>query len=201
MARKRDDAGACLDAALVLAATRGWNNTTLFDIAEETGLSMAQVREAVGSRYGILRTLAVRADQAMLAAVDADWREESVRDRLFTLFMARFDHLRDKREGLRAILAGLPGDPAGALAAAAGPGTSSMRLMLEAAGLSSSGIRGIIRARALGVAYALIVRVFLDDDTEDLSRTMAAVDRRLGDLEHLARRGRAKSPPADSETE
>ncbi len=43
MARKRDDAGTCLDAALTLAATRGWNNTTLYDIAEESGLTAATV--------------------------------------------------------------------------------------------------------------------------------------------------------------
>jgi ubiquinone biosynthesis protein COQ9 len=201
MARKRDDAGTCLDAALTLAATRGWNNTTLYDIAEESGLTAAQVRDAVGSRHGVLRTLAARADQAMLATVDADWRDESVRDRLFTLLMARFDYLRDRREGLRAIIAGVPGDPGGALAAAAGPGLSSMRLVLEAAGLSSSGVRGALRARALGVAYALIVRTFLDDDTEDLSRTMAAVDRRLGDLERLARRGSRQSTAKASEPE
>ncbi len=74
--------------------------------------------------------------------------------------MARFDYLRDRREGLRAIIAGeCRAIPAGALAAAAGPGLSSMRLVLEAAGLSSSGVRGALRARALGVAYhALIVR-------------------------------------------
>jgi ubiquinone biosynthesis protein COQ9 len=192
MARKRDDAGKCLDAALTLAAAKGWNNTTLFDIAEESGLAIAEVRAAVSGRHGLLCTLAERADQAMLLAVDADWREESIRDRLFTLLMARFDFLKDRREGMRAILAGMPADPGSALAAAAGPGLSSMRLMLEAAGLSSAGPRGAMRARALGVTYALLVRTFLDDDTEDLSRTMAAADRRLADLERLASRGRGR---------
>lgn len=193
MASKRDVAGACLDAALVLAASKGWNNTTLYDMADEAGLTVAQVREAVHSRHGVMRTLLTRADKAMLAAVDADWRDESVRDRLFTLLMARFDYLRDKREGMRAMLAGLPTDPAGAVAVAAGPGLSSMRLLLDASGLSSAGLRGAMRARALGVGYVLMVRTFLDDDTEDLSRTMAMVDRRLNDLERLATRRRGAS--------
>ena len=188
MARKRDDAGTCLEAALTLAAIKGWNNTTLMDIAGESGLTVQQVRDAVGSRLGVIRTLASRADQVMLSAVDADWQEETVRDRLFTLLMARFDYLRDKREGIRAIAASAPADIGHALAAAAGPGMSSMRLTLEAAGLSTSGLRGALRVRALGVAYALVVRVFLDDDTEDLSKTMAALDRRMGNLDRMASR-------------
>lgn len=201
MARKRDDAGACLDAAMTLAAIKGWNNVTLMDIAEESGLTLQQVRDAVGSRHGVLRTLAARADQVMLSAVDVDWRDESIRDRLFTLLMARFDYLKDKREGLRAMLAAVPGDPGAALAAAAGPGISSMKLTLEAADLSTAGIRGALRVRALGVAYALVVRTFLDDDSEDMSKTMAALDRRLSSLEQLASRTARRSARRETEAE
>lgn len=200
MPRKRDDAGKCLDAALTLAANAGWNNVSLYDIAEESGLAVADVRKAVGGRRGLLAEIAKRADEAMLAAVDEDWREESIRDRLFTLVMARLDFLRDRREGLRAILAGLPGDPVTALIAAAGPGMSSMRLTLEAAGVPTGGIRGNMGARALGLAYAAVLRVFLDDETEDLSKTMAALDRRLGSLERLAERVRGGFRPRRTET-
>jgi len=200
MARKRDDAGTCLTAALSLAATAGWNNVTLFDIAEESGLSVAEVRAAMGNRSVVYRLLARRADDTMLSAVDQDWREESVRDRLFTLLMARFDYLRDKREGIRALAAAAPGDPVRALAAAAGPGLSSMRLTLEAAGLTTKGVRGALRIRALAIAYALVLRVFLDDETEDLSKTMAALDRRLGDLERLASRKPGRRAAENSDT-
>ena len=188
MPRKKDTAGACMDAALSLAAISGWNNVTLYDIAAEAGMPLPDVVETIGGRSGVLKTLAARADAAMLAAVDEDWADEGVRDRLFALLMARFDYLKDRREGVRAILAGLPGDPMAALQAASGPGMRSMKLALEAAGVPASGLRGALRARALGLAYAAVVRVFLDDDSDDLSRTMAALDRRLGRLQSLAER-------------
>ncbi|WP_417513107.1 hypothetical protein [Minwuia sp.] len=188
MARKRDDAGKCMDAALSLAAIGGWNNLTLYDIARETKLEIGDVVSAIGSRHGALAILAERADQAMLGAVDEEWDDESRRDRLFTLLMARFDFLRDRREGIRAVMAGLPGDPGTALRLLSGSGVRSMRLTLEAAGIPTGGVRGAIRIRALGAAYAAIMRTFLDDDSEDLSRTMAAVDRRLNGLENMAGR-------------
>ncbi len=58
-----------------------------------------------------------------------------------------------------------------------------MAWMLEAAGLSSAGIRGRFRVRALAVLYLCVLRVFVRDDSEDLAKTMAALDRRLRQAE------------------
>jgi len=62
---------------------------------------------------------------------------------------------------------------------------NSMRWMLEAAGVSASGWRGALRIRLLGLAYLSAFRVFLDDDSGDLTRTMAALDRALRRVEPL----------------
>lgn len=193
MPRKRDDAGKCIQAAMTLAGLSGWRNVSLYGIAEEAGLEVGEVAAAVGGRHGVLRELARRADAAMLTAVDEDWREEGVRDRLFALLMARFDNLKAHREGLRAVLTSLPADPLGALTLAADPGMRSMKLALEAAGVSSGGPFGRMRARALALAYGDAFRTFLDDDSDDLSRTMSALDRRLKRLENIAERfGRSR---------
>jgi hypothetical protein len=58
-----------------------------------------------------------------------------------------------------------------------------MSWMLEAAGLSTAGLRGRLRVRALAVLYLSVLRVFLRDDSEDLAKTMAALDRRLRQAE------------------
>ena len=62
-----------------------------------------------------------------------------------------------------------------------------MRRVLEAADLPSGGLAGLIRCQALAVAYGQVVRVWLDDDTADQARTMAALDKHLSRLERLAR--------------
>ncbi len=198
MPRKKDPVGPIIDATMQLAAMVGWRNVTLYDIARESGLEVAEVVDAVGSRNGIISQIAARADAAMLAAVDDDWPDEAIRDRLFTLLIARFDSLKPHREGLRAILASLPGDPMGALALMAGPGQRTMRLALESAGVSTRGIGGALRMKALGLAYARTFRTFLNDDSADLSKTMAALDKALSGLDRLAGRfRRGRSPFSD----
>ena len=55
----------------------------------------------------------------------------------------------------------------------------SMAVMLEAAGVSAGGAAGRARAKGLAAIYLSVLRVWLDDDSEDASRTMAALDRHL----------------------
>jgi len=188
MPRKKDVAGLAMQSVLSQAAGSGWRSVTLLSVAEDTGLPVADVAAAIGSCAGALRELSRRTDAAMLEAVDEDWDDESIRERLFTLLMARFDHLRPHREALRAVLADAPRDPLTFLRLAHGSGLRSMALILEAAGLPVRGFTGEARKRALAVAYAMAIRAFLADDSDDLSATMATVDRQLANLERLAAR-------------
>lgn len=192
MPRKTDDTARIIAATMQLASIAGWRSVTLHDIAVESGLSVPAVVAAVGGRLGVVDALAARADQAMLSVIDEDWPTEGIRDRLFTLLMARLDALKPHREGLRAILSALPGEPGSALHLLAGPGQRALRLALEASGVSAAGPLGRLRLKALGLAYASVFRTFLDDDSDDLAKTMAALDRALKRLEGLA--GRIRSP-------
>ena len=66
--------------------------------------------------------------------------------------------------------------------------------MLEASGVSASGLRGAVRIEGLGAIYACALRVWLKDETADLSKTMAELDKRLAQVERwigLTRRGTA----------
>jgi hypothetical protein len=44
----------------------------------------------------------------------------------------------------------------------------------------------VIAKRALGLAYVRTVRVWLEDDSPDLARTMAELDRNLRRIERVA---------------
>jgi ubiquinone biosynthesis protein COQ9 len=63
--------------------------------------------------------------------------------------------------------------------ALAGPFLSSQHWMLEAAGIATDGTTGVLRVAGLGVTYASVFGVWLEDDDPGLARTMAALDRRL----------------------
>ena len=58
--------------------------------------------------------------------------------------------------------------------------------MLEAAGIGSGGLAGRMRAAGLAVVYARAFRAWLEDDSADLGKTMAALDRGLAQAERWA---------------
>lgn len=165
-----------VEAALGLAARRGWRRISLHEIAVEAGLPLHEAYALHRSKPAILAAFRRRVDAAVLEGA-AEEDEEPPRDRLFDTLMRRFDALRPHRDGLRAVLRDSIGDP---LALFAVPGLlRSMAWMLEAAGISTGGWRGRLRVRVLAGLYLSVLRVFLDDDSADLSRTMAALDRAL----------------------
>jgi AcrR family transcriptional regulator len=194
--KKPDIPNQVIDAALALAAERGWRVLTLTDIAEAAKLPLSQVYPAYNSKAAILRGFTRRIDVAVLTAEEpgeeSDAGEGNARDRLFDVLMRRFDALKPHREALGNIAFDEARDPVSALCGL-GRLERSMAAMLEAARLSAGGLRGLLRAKALGLAYLATLRVFLRDDSPDLAATMAALDRNLSRLDRLAR-GCSRSP-------
>ena len=169
---------AVLDAAMALAAARGWRRVALADIAAESGLSLSELYDAFPSKGAILSFMGSRIDAKVLAGTGADMAEEGKRDRLFDVLMRRFDAVSPYRQGLRALLAESRRDPGLALAAAPRL-LRSMAWSLEAAGIRTSGIAGALRVKALAALYLSVMRVWVDDESPDMAGTMAALDGRL----------------------
>src|SRR5437667_5058182 len=130
-----------LDAALALAAREGWRKASLGAIAGEAGLPLHELYGEFRSRAAILGGLMARTDAAVLTETPAADAKESPRDQLFDVLMRRFDALKPHRAALKAIARDLGGDPPTALCSAPAF-LRSMAWMLEAAGLSSAGMRG-----------------------------------------------------------
>ena len=80
------------------------------------------------------------------------------------------------REGLREVAAWLRREPAAALAMNQ-VAMSSMRFMLEAAGIEAEGASGAIKLQGLALAWGRVLQTWLDDDEPTLSKTMAELDR------------------------
>jgi len=172
-----------IDALMTLIASRGWRQVTPVDVAAEAGLSLAELYALYPTKTRILAGFARRIDEATLATRPDG--ESKVRDRLFDLLMRRFEALKPHRPALKELArAGLHD---GALALAMGPRfLNAMRWIADAAGVETAGLLGALRVKGLAAAYLWTARTFADDDSEDLARTMAALDRALARCESLA---------------
>lgn len=192
--------------ALDLAAERGWRPLTMTEIAGRAQVSLDELYDHFPTKWTLLCGLSRIIDRAMLASGPAD-PTESPRDRLFEVLMRRFDALTPYRLGVLAVLKDLPGDPGAALAQLF-PLQLSMSWALELAGMPPQGLLGAAKVEVLKGLYLLVLRVWREDASADLGRTMAALDSRLRQAEQLAntfeRRGRrprhetptAEAPPA-----
>ena len=181
--KKTDPKRHVIDTAMTLAAERGWRRLTLGEIAEAAGLTLAELRAQISSKPAILLALNDLVDEAMLAAGPGDG--DSARERLFEVLMRRFEALQPYKDGLASALRDGPGDPLAALCG----GLALLRSMawtLEAAGIGSAGFVGLTRTKVLSGIYLSTIPVWLRDDSDDLGRTMAALDKRLARAESLA---------------
>jgi ubiquinone biosynthesis protein COQ9 len=187
-----DPKAALREALLRMVAAGGWRDLSYADIAKDAGLSLAAAYEAYPSKAAILTGIGRDIDARLFASLDEDPLDGSPKDRLFDLLMRRFDALNEHREAYAALAWGLPRTPveAGCLALQL---RRSLANMLEAAGLSASGLRGAFRIEGLGALYACALRVWLKDESADLSKTMAELDKRLGQVERCMNMTRRKA--------
>lgn len=168
-----------LDAFLGLIAEKGYADVALRDVAQAAGLGFADLYRVYPDKTALAAAFMARIDAEVMAGtpsfVDP---EETPRDRLFDVMMRRYDALRPYRAALRALRRAGTRDPV--LAIAMGPGLRrSMAAMLEAASVASDGLPGALRQNGLLAVHYAVSRVFDRDDSQDLSKTMAALDERL----------------------
>jgi AcrR family transcriptional regulator len=184
------DADRIIEAAMARIADDGWRRVSLAAIAEAAGLPILRVYRTFPSKSAILCGFTRRIDEAVLAAPVEVAPDERPRDRIFDLLMRRFDALQPYKPALVRLRRELPFDPPAALATGAGL-LHSIAWMLEAAGISTTGIGGLIAVKLTAGAYFMTQRVWIGDDSPDLAPTMAELDRRLRAIERwLASGGR-----------
>lgn len=169
-----------LDRALIAAlfeqaALRGWPDATIASAARDAGLPLERVRARFPGKGAALLRFGLLADQAALGSGTPD---ETPRERLFDMVMRRFDALQHHRDGVLALLRTLPREPGtGALLYAAT--LRSMRWLLDAAGVPTGGLAGQLRTHGLLAIWLRGLRTWQDDESQELSTTMAAVDKGL----------------------
>lgn len=167
-----------IDASLALAASHGWGSLSIGEIAQAAKVPLADVRGRFSSKGDILSAYARRTDVRVLRAVDPEDQEgERPKDRIFDVLMLRFDELQRDKEAVAAIARTLSRDPFSLLAGTRAA-LQSMQWMLEAAGIDVGGMAGAVRARVLGAVWLAAFRIWLED-SEELAKTMAELDRRL----------------------
>src|SRR5207247_9238543 len=123
------------------------------DIATEAGLTLAELQAEFGSKTAILVGILRSIDAQMLASLPAAEVGDSARDRLFGVIMARLDVMRPYRRAVIAVTTAAACDPRTACSLFVAQ-RQSLAWMLEAAGISSAGLRGALLRKGLRLVMA-----------------------------------------------
>lgn len=167
-----------IGALFALAARDGWNRTSLDAIAAEAGLEIADLRARFPTREAILDRFIMETDREVIDGTLPRAEGETIRDRLFDILMRRIDAAQRHRAGMLAIRRGLRRDPL-ALLGYLPVSQTSLRWTLDAAGVDTAGLIGLLRVNALLVLLIPVARAWEDDASPDLAKTMAALDNAL----------------------
>lgn len=171
-------------AALELAAENDWARIRMSDIAKEAKLDTERVKFLFPQKSDIVAEIVRRVDDKVVERHEA-FDDECTRDRLFDVLMERFAAMNENRDGVISIIKSLPRDPMMALQAVP-QFKRSMVLMLETAGVESPNfVCERAQAKGLALIFMSVLRVWIHDDTEDMAKTMAALDKRLGQAENF----------------
>ena len=165
-------------AFLTLLADKPIERIGFAEIAEASGVSLAQLRGEFPSTLAILAAHMKSIDRAVLSEDFSDVAEEPARERLFDVLMRRMEILAPHREAARSLMRSARRNPPLALALNS-LAVRSQQWMLTAAGIGASGPRGMIRAQGLAALFGGVLRTWIHDDDPGLARTMAALDRAL----------------------
>lgn len=165
-------------ALMQLLAEHPWIEIEVADIAERAGLTLGELRDEFSSSLAILAAQMKAIDKQVLDAGTPDDAEMTPRERLFEVLMRRLEALAPYKDAIRSLARSARRNPPLALALN-GLAVRSQHWMLTAAGISTHGPKGMIRAQGLAVMFAQVVGVWLEDDDAGLDRTMAALDRGL----------------------
>jgi ubiquinone biosynthesis protein COQ9 len=174
---------AAVQAWMAVIGRDGWRAATLSAASEEAGSTPEALVRAVGDAADALSAFI---DQVAREAALASATDGTVRDRLFAGFMAGADVLSSQRAAVEALL--VSRDP-GVVALAAAKAGPALRRLASAAGVDVTGLAGAARVAATGAIAARIFHVWRQDESPDMSATMAELDRQLARAEQAATEG------------
>ena len=180
---KKNNVQEILDTAMTIAADKGWSGVTLKFVAEKTRLPIWAVAEHFPHASDIL----YRQLEQMTAKVEQDCRpymSDNWRENLTEVLMQRFDLANQHRAAFKSLFHFVQHDPIAGLAFA--PMLfSTMKSMLKLARLPVADTTLDYISVPFAGFYLWILKTWHEDDSRDLTLTMAAIDRRLNTFQGL----------------
>lgn len=165
----------------------GWAQVSCARLAHGADVDLHEAYKEYPTRFSYVSDLIRRIDRTMLDDFDTALADEPARDRLFDVLMGRFDAMQEHRALIVSLSKAAKYDPMLVMHLCALSAVTGEWIM-EMAHIPSAGLMGQVRNKGALLAYGRAFATWLEDESEDLSRTMAVLDKVLNRGERALRK-------------
>ena len=174
MARSSASDNARISAAALHLASGGWKTVTLEAVARKAKTPLSTLNKRFASVSGLVPVIAEEVDREAFTL--AGKTKGAPQDALFDLLMARFDILQKNRKAILGMSEAARQDRELSCALARATLDGAYRL-IDAANLSA--LPRPLAAAGLAAVYGWAFCAWRKDESRDMAKTMAALDRAL----------------------
>ena len=167
----------------------GWKEFSIERFAEENNYKTSEVKNFISNKNDLLIEFSKMIDEKVESNINIEEFENSnVKDNIFELIMMRFDVMTPFKGGLKKIINEIKSPII--LKEISQNILVSMDFYLEFSNAYDDTIFDVIKKKSLFLIYSYCFKVWLNDDSKELSKTMSELDRLLNYAEKFSKKAK-----------
>ena len=169
--------------AISLIETIGWKDFSISKLSRIRNIEIHQIKVFFKTKTSILKEFTKMIDESVLEEISLEDLEScSTKDNLFEFIMLRFEKLEPYKIMLKKLLIDIKGQPI-VLKTISRQISNSLDLYLELSNAKDNYFIDQIKLNTFFLMYAYIFKIWLEDDSTEMNRTMAELDKWLSKAE------------------
>ena len=164
----------------------GWKSFSLQKLSYAEKIPINEIKIFFKSEITILDEFSKMIDIKVEKSFDyEELTNTSVKDNLFELIMLRLEFMQPYRNALKSIKSSFKSDPLVAKSVAKNV-MNSLDFYLELTNAYNDSFLDIFKKKSIFLIYSYIFMIWLEDDSDELSKTMSELDKLLTFSEKIA---------------
>ena len=164
----------------------GWKSFSLQKLSNTEKIPFNEIKTFFKSEINILDEFSKMIDIKVEKSFDyEELTNTSVKDNLFELIMLRLEYMQPYRNALKDIKSSFKSDPLVAKSVAKNV-MNSLDFYLELTNAYNDSFLDIFKKKSIFLIYSYIFMIWLEDDSDELSKTMSELDKLLTFSEKIA---------------
>ena len=164
----------------------GWKSFSLQKLSNTEKIPFNEIKTFFKSEINILDEFSKMIDIKVEKSFDyEELTNTSVKDNLFELIMLRLEFMQPYRNALKSIKSSFKSDPLVAKSVTKNV-INSLDFYLELTNAYNDSFLDIFKKKSIFLIYSYIFMIWLEDDSDELSKTMSELDKLLTFSEKIA---------------